>query len=86
MDQHRSRFNRRLHVVGSLSTVALFFYAVWSGKGGLFYWLPVTGYLPAWVGHFIIEKNRPATFDHPFYSLRGDARMVKKILQNPSLF
>ena len=26
------------------------------------------GYGFAWVGHFFFEKNRPATFKHPFYS------------------
>ena len=38
------------------------------------------GYGFAWVGHFFFEKNRPATFKHPFYSFVGDWVMFKDIL------
>ena len=40
----------------------------------------LSGYAFAWVGHFFFEKNRPATFRHPFYSFAGDWVMFKDIL------
>ncbi|MBV9411534.1 MAG: DUF962 domain-containing protein [Acidimicrobiia bacterium] len=39
---------------------------------------PVMGYGPAWISHFAIEKNKPASFGHPFWSLRADLRQVRK--------
>jgi hypothetical protein len=42
--------------------------------------IPLLGYGFAWVGHFFFEKNRPATFKYPFYSLLGDWVMYKDML------
>jgi hypothetical protein len=39
---------------------------------------PVMGYGPAWTSHFAIEKNKPASFGHPFWSFRADLRQVRK--------
>ena len=38
------------------------------------------GYIFAWIGHFVFEKNKPATFKHPIYSFIGDWIMLKDIL------
>jgi hypothetical protein len=55
----------------------LFFF---TGSPSLLIFLPIFGYGFAWTGHFVFEKNRPATFKHPFYSLIGDFRMFWDIL------
>ena len=42
--------------------------------------LLLMGYLPAWIGHFFFEHNRPATFLYPTYSLLSDFVMWYQIL------
>lgn len=42
--------------------------------------MPISGYGWAWIGHFKIEKNRPATFKYPFYSLVADYKLFFMML------
>ena len=49
-------------------------------RWSLLWAVPVAGYAFAWVGHFVFEKNSPATFRHPLYSLRGDFTMLRDVL------
>ncbi len=75
LSEHRNPTSRVLHFIGTwcavlcLAALAIFGEAEWL-LGAL-----VCGYAFAWVGHFGFEKNRPATFKYPFYSLAGDFRM-----------
>ena len=80
LSEHRNRTCRRLHFVGSALVLAVVVTAI-AMRDPL--WLlaaPVIGYGFAWVGHFVFEKNRPATFKHPLYSLMGDWVMFRDIL------
>ena len=80
LQEHSNATCRRLHYVGSLLVLAIIAYAVMTQQ---WFWLlaiPLVGYGFAWVGHFVFEKNRPATFDYPFYSLMGDWVMLKDAL------
>jgi hypothetical protein len=80
LSEHRNRSCRRLHFAGTSLVIATTLLAVASARYGLLYLLPLLGYGFAWVGHFFFEKNRPATFRYPFYSLAGDFVMYKDIL------
>jgi hypothetical protein len=80
LKEHRNVTCRRLHFVGSLLVLLVIISALLSQKYALLWLLPVIGYGFAWVGHFFFEKNRPATFKHPFYSLWGDWVMFRDIL------
>ncbi len=78
--EHADRTSRRLHVIGTLGALLQLILAV--------LWEPwfllsaiLTGYGFAWVGHFVFEKNKPATFRHPLYSLRGDFTMAFEVLR-----
>jgi len=80
LKEHRNVTCRRLHFIGSLLVLMVIITALLGQKFALLWLLPVIGYGFAWVGHFFFEKNRPATFKHPFYSLWGDWVMFKDIL------
>jgi len=80
LSQHENQTCRRLHFFGSVIVVLLVLYIVFSTRWSLFFFVPVIGYGFAWVGHYLFEKNRPATFTYPIYSLMGDWVMLKDIL------
>jgi len=80
---HVNRTNRRLHFVGTTLAVGCLAGAAFSRRARPLFLLaaPVVGYGFAWVGHFVFEKNIPATFKNPLYSLRGDFVMWAKMAQ-----
>lgn len=80
LQEHRDSTCRRLHFIGTSLVVLILAFAVLSANWRLLWALPLAGYTFAWVGHFFFEKNRPATFKHPFYSLLGDFVMYKDML------
>lgn len=81
LTQHRNRTSRRLHVIGTGCVIALTLYALLSRTPWLLLLVPVVGYGFAWIGHFGFEKNRPATFGHPLWSLRSDFVMFGQVLR-----
>jgi hypothetical protein len=80
LSEHSDRTCRRLHFVGSSLVLTMLAYILLTGSWALVITLPLIGYGFAWVGHFMFEKNRPATFKYPLYSLMGDWVMFKDIL------
>jgi hypothetical protein len=79
--EHRNSVCRRLHFIGSCIVLLLLLTALLTRNAWWLLLLPVVGYGLAWVGHFFFEKNRPATFQHPWYSLIGDWRMFFDVLR-----
>jgi hypothetical protein len=80
LGEHSKLANRVMHCLGSLIAIAFVLLAIAAGKWWLFPLAAVPGYAFAWAGHFFIEKNRPATFTHPLWSLRGDWKMLSLML------
>ena len=77
---HSLRSTRRLHFAG-LALAAPAFLAGLAYDWRFLVLVPVIGYGFAWYGHFFIERNRPATFEYPLWSLMGDFRMFWLMLR-----
>ncbi|MBT8131634.1 MAG: DUF962 domain-containing protein [Gammaproteobacteria bacterium] len=78
--EHTNIVCRRLHFVGTAGVIVTAIVAVLTQRWWLFLLTPLFGYSFAWAGHFFFEKNRPATFQYPFYSLLGDFAMFRDML------
>jgi hypothetical protein len=78
--EHSRKGTRLLHAAGTLGSTALVVVLLATGR---WRWLPlalVVGYAAAWVAHFFVEHNRPATFKHPLWSFAADYKMVALML------
>ena len=73
--EHSKPSTRALHYVGTSLVVAFAVLAVVTANWWLLVALPVAGYFFAWIAHFGVEKNRPATFTYPAWSLKADFKM-----------
>ncbi|DBA65547.1 hypothetical protein WJX79_002243 [Trebouxia sp. C0005] len=74
--EHSKPQTRALHYFGTTAGLVLWTYALWTHTFRL---LPVglfTGYFCAWVGHFFVEHNKPATFKYPGWSFISDWVML----------
>jgi hypothetical protein len=80
LSEHRNGMCRFFHLIGSVSVIAVFAVGIAVGNPHIFWLALLTGYGCAWIGHFGFEKNMPATFDNPGYSLASDWIMMKDIL------
>ena len=75
LTEHGNRSCRRMHFIGSSLVIVVLLVALLTGQLGWLWLMPVAGYGCAWIGHFFIEHNRPATFKYPLWSFAGDYHM-----------
>jgi hypothetical protein len=80
LSEHRNPISRNLHFTGTLLLIFVLLYALISQKWILLFFVPLLGYGFAWIGHAFFEKNKPATFTYPFFSLASDFIMFWDIL------
>lgn len=80
LTEHARPVNRALHFVGTSLVIACLVLVIVKQSPWYLLAAPLCGYGFAWFGHFILEKNRPATFKYPFYSLGSDFVMFYHIL------
>lgn len=86
LSEHRDTTCRILHFVGTFLVIVSFITFLLTLKWQYFAVIPVLGYGFAWVGHFFFEKNKPATFQYPGYSLASDFIMFWDLLTGKEKF
>lgn len=86
LTEHLNPTNRILHFTGTSIALCLLIYAIFS-QNLIFILLGIfAGYFCAWVGHFVFEKNRPASFKQPLYSFIGDWYMWFQLITGKQKF
>ncbi len=79
--EHSKKATRNFHFAGTTLAVGAAAFGVVLRKRWLLALAPIAGYGPAWFSHFFIEKNKPATFEYPLWSLKADFIMWSKMLR-----
>lgn len=80
LQEHARPATRALHYAGTSVVVVLLAALPVTRQWWILPTLPIAGYAFAWIGHGLIERNRPATFRHPLWSIRADFRMWFRFL------
>ncbi|MFT4752786.1 MAG: hypothetical protein ACI9GM_000563 [Salibacteraceae bacterium] len=86
LTEHQNFTCRVLHFVGTSLLFVIMGVAVGVNNYTILWLLPGVGYGFAWVGHFFYEKNKPATFQYPLYSLISDFKLFWDILRRKEKF
>ncbi|MFC3881362.1 Mpo1-like protein [Algoriphagus namhaensis] len=86
LEEHQNPTCRRLHFIGTGLLFLILGVAIYFSNYWLLFLIPVVGYGFAWVGHFFYEKNKPATFQYPFYSLASDFILFFDLLKGKERF
>lgn len=86
LTEHGNSTSRYLHFIGTGLVLLLLAAALLFHNMQLLIAIPFVGYGFAWAGHFFFEKNKPATFKHPFYSLASDFILFFDLLSGKQKF
>lgn len=80
LSEHQNGISRTLHFIGTSLVISLFIASFIMLDFRLMLYMPLAGYSFAWIGHFFFEKNKPATFKYPKFSLICDFKMYYDLL------
>jgi hypothetical protein len=86
LSEHRKKGTRITHFVGTTFFFLWVISAIVNQNGWHILYGAITAYFFAWLGHFFIEKNKPATFQYPLMSLRGDFLLYFQLLSGKEKF
>ncbi len=79
--EHSQSATRTIHAIGTMAGMACAVALLANRKWKLLPLALVPGYGAAWLSHFLIEKNKPATFNFPLWSFMGDYKMLKLMVE-----
>ncbi len=80
LTEHSNTTSRVLHFIGTGLVFVILMVALFTQRWMMLWSIPFVGYGFAWVGHFFFEKNKPATFQYPGYSLASDFKLFFELL------
>jgi hypothetical protein len=80
LKEHSNKTCRLLHIIGTTIVLSLVITAIVHRNPYWLIFIPLSGYGFAWIGHFVFEKNTPATFKYPLWSLKSDFKMYFDVL------
>lgn len=80
LEEHRKKGTRILHFLGTTLVFCWLVLAIAFLNPWFILYAALSGYFFAWVGHFFVEKNKPATFQYPWWSLKSDFKLYFEIL------
>lgn len=86
LTEHRKKGTRITHFIGTTLFILLVISAVVTANPWYIMYGAVLAYGWAWIGHFFIENNRPATFQYPLWSLISDFKLYFQILSGKEGF
>lgn len=86
LKEHQDPTCRVLHFIGTGLLFVIFLTSLWLSNYWFLILIPFVGYGFAWVGHYFFEKNKPATFQYPFFSLASDFLMFFDLLKGKEKF
>ena len=80
--EHSKPLTRTFHFIGTALVILMAISALIYQNWWFLALMPIAGYSFAWMSHLFIEKNKPATFKHPLYSLASDFIMFWHMITN----
>ncbi|KAI8989552.1 membrane protein [Pilobolus umbonatus] len=86
LGEHCNLTNRRMHVIGTTFSIIIGLLALYKQQPKLALLGLIQAYTLAWIGHFVFEKNKPATFKFPLWSFACDVRMWYEIVSAKRAF
>jgi hypothetical protein len=86
LEEHQNSTCRVLHFIGTGLVFLILFAGIFTANYSWLISIPFVGYGFAWVGHFFFEKNKPATFQYPLFSLASDFKLFFDLLLGKEKF